>query len=180
MYYAVNWYYLTCANTQAEQSNPSDPRLCSMSYSPCHFTHVSRVGPHFSLYTIYLSCSRFWEDSSGNWLINPFLHAFLLRKPTSHIPQIKIQLLSFFSLVSWHTFSSSRHSWSVFLFNLWRSIPRMPTLLLLVWDRSCYVAWVSLKLVILLPQPPDCWVYRCAPHCPVLSLHPESSWNCES
>jgi hypothetical protein len=29
---------------------------------------------------------------------------------------------------------------------------------------SCYVAQASLKLAILLPQPPKSWDYRCAPH----------------
>jgi hypothetical protein len=28
---------------------------------------------------------------------------------------------------------------------------------------SCYVAQVSLELIILLPQPLKCWDYRCAP-----------------
>jgi hypothetical protein len=28
---------------------------------------------------------------------------------------------------------------------------------------SCYAAQVSLKLTILLPQPPECWDYRCEP-----------------
>jgi hypothetical protein len=31
---------------------------------------------------------------------------------------------------------------------------------------SHYIAQVGLKLMILLPQPPGCWDYRCAPPCP--------------
>jgi hypothetical protein len=29
--------------------------------------------------------------------------------------------------------------------------------------RAHYIAQVGLKLAILLPQPPECWDYRCAP-----------------
>jgi hypothetical protein len=31
--------------------------------------------------------------------------------------------------------------------------------------RSCYLALAGLELMILLPQPPDCWGYRHAPPC---------------
>jgi hypothetical protein len=34
--------------------------------------------------------------------------------------------------------------------------------------RSYFVAQAALKLTVVLPQPPECWVYRCVPPCPTV------------
>jgi hypothetical protein len=40
------------------------------------------------------------------------------------------------------------------------------TMGLFLLRQSCFVAQISLELAIFLPQPPECWDYRCAPPCP--------------
>jgi hypothetical protein len=38
------------------------------------------------------------------------------------------------------------------------------------WTWTCYIASAGLKLLVLLPQPPECWDYRHGPACPTVFL----------